>query len=239
MINENQKIIGKQEFLFENINHFKNYPSLRPWIGKSYSSNRILVVGESHYLEPGCSCHLDSERWYSGESSTDLTTENIKWMNTQRIITNGIKNRWKERSKLIYKNLESALKQTGLFHEIEPYSPFEYIAYLNFFQRPAQTDGDSIKPDRNDITYSRLILNEILLTINPRLVIFCTRLGAKEANLKNIKLENPHIQLHVTAHPASAWWNRPSKKSGGVTSRQSFIEFLKGNTNNKSESLLG
>lgn len=221
------------------ISHFKNYPSLMPWVGNNYARARLLIIGESHYLEPECTCHLNSNEWYSGKSAKSLTPKNIKWMNTRNIITNGINNGWKERSKLIYKNIDLALRQTGIFNETHPLRPFDYIAYLNFFQRPAQSDGASIKPDENDINNSRIILNEVIKCLNPTRVVFCTKLGAKKADLKKFGLENPNIQFHVTAHPASAWRHRSTKKDGPTTSRQSFIDFLKKEQAGADENIFG
>jgi hypothetical protein len=122
--------------------HLGLYPNFLPWVGMGYREAvlKILLLGESHYLPSGVSYHHDADAWYSGIQIA--SAEDLKWMTTRSIIQNGLYNEWKGPSKTIYRNLSSALKATGFSPE-EP--PFVSLAYMNFFQRPAETTGDSIR----------------------------------------------------------------------------------------------
>jgi len=50
------------------ISHYGLYPEMMPWIGKDYPESRmkLLLLGESHYLEENSTYHHDRESWYAG-----------------------------------------------------------------------------------------------------------------------------------------------------------------------------
>ncbi|MHD0644876.1 hypothetical protein ACYPKM_04565 [Pseudomonas aeruginosa] len=207
------------------IEHLAKYRNLMPWVGPGYrdAGLKLLLLGESHYLPDGVTYHHDAASWYAGIQVTD--PDHIKWMNTRGIIANGISKKWKGKSKTIYRNLTAALLDAG-FPSDHP--AFSQLAYMNFFQRPAEDTGDSIKVKEIDRQVSSSTVADVVKCLRPDLVVFCSKLAWRVASDIGLALKLQEIGITVgdTPHPASAWWNRASKKRGGRTGRQNFIELL-------------
>lgn len=198
----------------EAIDHFVLYPSLLPWIGKNYrdANSKLLIIGESHYLKDGSTYHLDPVAWYAGVDLTNVLEKDINWFRTRGTVSNGIATNWKLKSKAIYRNIAKALETKGIGHGCAD-GPFGEIAYMNYFQRPAQVSGDSIRVAPLDVIRSAEVVAQVVSVLKPDLVIFCTSLGwkaAKSAGLDDV-LRSRGITVKSTVHPSSAWWNRPRR----------------------------
>ncbi len=209
------------------IGHYQLYPELYPWIGREFhlQPTRILVLGESHYLDPRSAYHHDAAAWYAG---LDIQAKDDRhWIKTRTIIANGIKNRWKEKSKLIYRNIEGALHSAGV-SVVEEASPFQGMAFMNYFQRPAQVSGASIRVTELDRKHSAAILNSVVDILAPQILIFCSVLAGKEARAAGVlnPLAHRHIRFAVTPHPASRWWHTPMRKYQGKSGKEMFIHAL-------------
>jgi hypothetical protein len=50
---------------FMNIDFYKKYPQMLPWVGSEYDLTKILIIGESSYLCEKSSIHKDPKGWYS------------------------------------------------------------------------------------------------------------------------------------------------------------------------------
>ena len=50
------------------IDHYQVYPEMKPWVGHEYdfSEAKILIIGESHYLDVGSFYHHNPQEWYDG-----------------------------------------------------------------------------------------------------------------------------------------------------------------------------
>ena len=222
----NESSIAFDEDLLK-VDHYKKYPEMMPWIGCGFTTQKIkiLLIGESHYLPKDCIYHLDAEAWYRGTSTT--ITKGRGSFTTRDIISSGTKDNWKKKSRAIYKNTENAIYESRLF-SIKPATTYANTAFMNFFQRPAQTNGDSIKPSNLDITVSNEVFSNVVKIIRPDVVIFTSSLAykaaAKEQSLKYLKEMN--IQYTRCPHPYTSWWNRPSKKYENKTGRTHFIDFI-------------
>lgn len=212
---------------FSQVPHYRLYPELYPWVGKHYvaQDTKILVLGESHYLHESSGYHLDAAAWYEGLSLEGKCDKH--WIITRDIVSNGIKNGWRPRSKLIYKNIEGALleaKVTGPAGE----TPFSTIAFYNYFQRPAEKSGDSIRVTELDRSHSAATLIAMLGILKPNIVLFCSKKAwraAKASDVVRCASENS-IRLVSTVHPSTSWWNRPMKSYKNRTGKQIFVEAL-------------
>lgn len=208
---------------FSGVGHFQLYPELYPWVGHAFHSHspRILVLGESHYLEPDSDYHHDATEWYAGISLQGKADR--AWTITRQIIANGLKNRWREKSKSIYRNIESAAVDAGIGASTLA-SPFHSIAFMNYFQRPAQVSGKSILVSELDEAHSAAVVKSVLEILSPQIVIFCSVLAWRAAR------ESVHRPQQVlfafTPHPATRWWHTPMRKYQGKSGRQVFIEAL-------------
>lgn len=211
----------------DSISHYKKYPNLKPLIGSNYTNAKIklLVVGESHYLDVESTYHHDPEDWYEGIDISDK--KDIGWMKTRSIIINGIKSNWKSRSKAIYRNIEKALFESELF-EKKPDSVFSEISFMNFFQRPAEITGKSIKVSEEDLIVSKSVFIDVVNIIKPDVVVFTSSLAYKTAKKGGALdlLRDSNIAFTRTPHPGMPWWNRVSKAYNNKTGRLHFIDFI-------------
>ncbi|HEY1148168.1 MAG TPA: hypothetical protein VGF27_06320 [Pseudoduganella sp.] len=206
------------------IPHYALYPEMMVAVGSHYAGphGRILVLGESHYLDkPEDSNH--PERWYEHrEFKLGKSAVNI---NTRNVFNNAILGRFPSKSKAIFHSLAAALADSG----IGPYpmrSPLQSIAYMNFFQRPAERAKLSIKVRPRDVSEAGRVLVDVTAALQPQLIVFASRLGwrhAKESGLL-MQLETAGVRTVGVPHPATSWWNRASGPMQGRTGRQRFIE---------------
>jgi hypothetical protein len=209
------------------IKHYQNYPEMRPWIGCNYAQARIklLLVGESHYLEINSTYHHDPIAWYEGMTISDK--DDWGWVKTRNIILNGIKTNWKSHSKAIYKNTEKALFESNFFDK-KPVTAYTDVGFMNFFQRPAEVSGKSIKVSEIDAMISNNVFQDVVSVISPDIVIFTSSLAfncAKGGNSLSF-LQDKKIKYIRTPHPGMPWWNRVSKAYKNKTGRDHFIHFV-------------
>ncbi|WP_375749996.1 hypothetical protein [Vibrio sp. HN007] len=236
--------MSKREELLELLalySHFKKYPRLTPWVGSKYpSGKKILIIGESHYLPEGVTYHHDIERWYAGNEEDlkndvqssciheDDKLNGIKYISTSGILRARSTDMPKEKRKkfsakghAIYRNIFSSLNSV-CFQKDNYLDTIDHVAYYNYFQRPAEKTGGSINVTKMDKEVAEATLKYLLQSLKPDLVVVVSK--------KVGKAIKPHLSEHkhiVTAHPASVWWNRKTKK--GTTGKSSFCQFLEKN----------
>ncbi|TRX73010.1 hypothetical protein [Pseudomonas mangiferae] len=64
--------------------------------------------------------------------------------------------------------------------------------------------------------------------LRPQLVVFCSALSwrvAKRSGLLNA-LRATGVAVRAAAHPASAWWHKPSRRLKDRSGRESFLAAL-------------
>lgn len=202
------------------IGFYQQYPEYLPFIGKNYVKNKILLIGESHYFPKESVWHRKPEQWYAG-SSTMLVGDEKYYINTRRVLNNIHGNKpsqpqvWKPIRK-IYANIEQVLIEAGF--ELE-HNLFSQVAFMNAFQRPAETTGDSIKVHQIDIDHAVDTINLVIDIIQPKHICFVSSKASKFL-AHQISLKSDHV-----AHPACVWWNRKTKK--GLTGKSQFLALIK------------
>jgi hypothetical protein len=209
------------EQLLSAVEHFRRYPEMLPFLGSDYEKNnipRILLVAESHYLPDGSTIHLDPSDWHKGNNE-NLSEEERRWINTRGILHCGKNQVWKAKGHTIYRHIEQVLLKAGLPHRE---NMFEYVAFMNFFTRPAIYKG-SFKDiaTKKDIDHSKNVFEKVIRIINPEMVCVVSTYSWRYAAsvLSNLEVKSQH-----TAHPASHWWNRKSKFGTGRDRMLSFLE---------------
>ena len=144
------------------------------------------------------------------------------WTYTMGVVRN--------RAHRIYNDLEAALRATG---RTEFVSGLDASAYMNFFQRPAETNGDSIQDDKSDDIYAAQTLQCVCEVLKPTKIYFASSRAYKglgvfvnDKHLKVTMKTEPTFPLENVgciegwfnnalighgAHPASCWWNKAVK----------------------------
>ncbi|SDJ80460.1 hypothetical protein SAMN05444748_1241 [Variovorax sp. OV700] len=209
----------------DQIEHYRTYPEMKLWVGTGFSARslKLLVVGESHYLPPEDQFHLDIGGWYARSA---VPPGRLGWVRTRAIIQNGINNRWKGRAKVIYRNIETALAASSAFGDGSA-QVFARIAFMNFFQRPAEVSGDSIKVSNQDAEVANTVFQAVVHVLKPTAVVFVSSKASHHAKSggSHAFLDAMGIGFARAPHPATAWWHRASPRYGNVTGKAHFIAF--------------
>lgn len=207
------------------ISHYSRYPEMMVAVGALYRNTnpRILVLGESHYINQAEAAN-HAELWYEERNiACEATVRNIS---TRKIFENSINGRKKSKSKAIFHSLASALKAAGIGDTL-PGSPLQSIAYMNYFQRPAEESGKSLKVQPRDILEATSVVGEVVSVLEPQLVVFASRLAWRHImTALSDQLQQAGIRTLDVPHPATSWWNRRSRPMKGQTGRQRFVSAI-------------
>jgi hypothetical protein len=218
---------GTKEFdqRFTEYWHYKNHPQMMPFVGKHWNnSKKLLIIGESHYLEPGFDANI-IKNWY--DIPIDELVEEGKdsaywWTNTANLIDS---TDYKSKGHTLWRNIDKAVHETG-FNPME--NVFCYMAYANFFQRPAEKTGDSIKFTDEDMKIANEALDFNINIIKPNYLFFVSSKSWRYYDKGIFDME----RTGHSVHPSCQWWNRKSSNFSKyfskehVTGKESFIDFI-------------
>lgn len=224
--------------LIQSVPYYSTFPQLLPLIGEQFGQHgkRLLLIGESHYLptldETGreITIHHDDETWYgANESLLDATQK--KWLNTRANAGSGHCQQYWSKAYTIYRNIEYAILESG-FQPADRTNMFQYVAYANYFLRPART-GVSLNVTGRDSQVSYETLQHLVRILHLEYLYFTSQLAWQ--SFQYIHGDTDHLdgaRMRVFPHPGSAWWNRRSKaypdRSGAPqTGKEVFISSLK------------
>jgi hypothetical protein len=207
------------------IPHYALYPEMRVAIGAYYTAApaAILVLGESHYLDQPRPENAP-DRWYVRRELHDKET--CRNINTRNVFNNAILRRKPSKSKAIFHALADALHDSGLTMP-GAHSALQSVAYMNFFQRPAERPKLSIQVHRRDIDVATSVLLDVAAILKPELVVFASRLAARHGRDVITGLHARGVRTVVVPHPSCAWWNRESAPMGGKTGRERFMDAVR------------
>jgi hypothetical protein len=218
---------GYDEALLK-IDHYTWHPQMIPFVGKEWGKHsRLLILAESHYL-PTDDDRQYSETWYD-LSASELPSEKHRiFTSTAHIVDSaGHKQRYKRKGHRIFLNIEQAILESG-FNPENTDNMFQYVAFMNFFQRPAEKTGKSIKVTDRDRSVAHSTLRDVMKIIEPDFLFFVSS-EAWKAYDKSL-FDRDHVGH--SCHPTSAWWNRKSRnytKPSGVnviSGKDSFVRFI-------------
>ncbi len=219
--------------LLNNIDNYKRYKEMLPFVGISWSSSDIktLILGESHYIDRDGLTKEQIQDWYNFDS-TGFSDYLSGYINTRKVITKAEKiDEYGFQSPLtIFYNIKSSLKDNIDFFKSERY-PFKFLTFSNYFQRPAFDEGESIINSHSDNVIAYKTLLGVVEIIRPKKIIF-TSSKAYYSFLSQRTKEHcegifSEIIIDSVPHPSCAWWNRTSPNYGNRTGRQKFIDLMK------------
>ena len=199
--------------------HYQNYPQMLPFIGEDYDkqNKRLLIISESHYLSEDST--LDVSKWYEMNEKC-LSVDEKQYTNTRNLL---YEHRAKQQT--IFKPIADAILEIG-FKPVD-INIFRYLAWYNFFQRPAEGTGESIRPTVLDREKAEETFTHIFDVINPTHVIFISSKAWGWAGILRDQFEDKPIVFDFTSHPNTSWWNREAKKYSNMTGKERFQDFLK------------
>lgn len=220
------RTIEYDEDLKSNIKHYANHKQMLPFIGKYWGKfKKLLIIGESHYLPPETK-KKTIKNWYK-LTSDQLTEDEYWWTATAELLDIAGENQiYKSKGHLIWKNIELAIIQSG-FNPSDKTNLFQYVSYMNLFQRPAQNTGDSIIYNDDDVVFANNVLKEVCSIIKPEYLFFVS------SKAYSVSENIDEVVIGHSCHPSCKWWNMKSKsytfatQTKPLTGKESFIRFLK------------
>ncbi|WP_055436956.1 hypothetical protein [Lacinutrix algicola] len=216
------------------LSHLKLHPAYLPHIGLKYNEARAktLIIAESHYVHKDYNNKFSVEDWYNNPKviyqALDAKNKGYKgWFNTRQVLEYYQSSNPLAKGHGIFNNLEIAYKEIGSEVKL-----FDECVYLNYFQRPSEVEGDSIKVQEIDSEIALenlMVLNEVL---KPNKIIFVSSKAYHNFMSNVTKAQKDQLPyVGSVPHPsASSWWNRKSKKYGlngaAATGKQKFIRIM-------------
>lgn len=155
----------------QNFEVYKKFPFLVPFIGKNYEGKthkKLLLVGESHYLPPESTFHLNAKKWYN--ESVRLSEKEDDWCNTQKIGSGNCSSKF-------LKTINPALCRVLGINESNNWA-FQEVAYYNYFLRPAKYEEGqclSLKATPLDKELAIKNLHDVLNILRPDLFFLLGR----------------------------------------------------------------
>jgi hypothetical protein len=206
------------------------HPELAPFIGKLYPKAplKVLFLGESHYL-PAVYNHKVGQEWYErSTASYGFSAEALAWLNTAAIIRHDvIESSYKNPAHNIYRNIGKVYGE--VFAKGDYPQALEYIAFGNYFLRPAEVCGESIiinSWDEEVRSFQQLAALEKQL--QPALIVFVSK-KAYESFVRVAQAQGATALLSKVKsvpHPNSAWWNRAIAQYEGRTGKEELKNIL-------------
>lgn len=205
--------------------HLEVHPNYLPHIGLKYNDSRVktLIIAESHFVPEVHNNKFSADDWYSNpEKVYKILDKDKGWFKTRGVIKYYQNYKKLAKGHTIFNNLEKVYKE--VFPEIDL---FDECVFFNYFQRPAEKQGDSIivhKKDSEIALENLMVINEVL---KPGKIIFASYKAFedfKRSVSKEQKEQLPYVGN--VPHPGSSWWNTKCKKYGlkgiAVTGKEKF-----------------
>ena len=194
---------------FCRIPHYTYHPEMMPFVGKHYPEARILLIGESHYLEPSDRERiLDVSKWYTTPSKKyDFCyPENF---NTREVIHNFLVGK-RSKAHSMFRNPANALIAALDLHDVSDSEAFCAFAFMNYYQRPASVYGKSIENKETDDEIAHRNLCEVQAVLNPAMTVFLSK-KAFDSFIRHGGAENEKIEY--VNHPTSSKWYNDNGKN--------------------------
>ena len=206
------------------------HPELAPFIGELYPKAplKVLFLGESHYL-PAVYNHKVGQEWYErSTASYGFSAEALAWLNTAAIIRHDvIESNYKNPAHNIYRNIGKVYGE--VFAKGDYPQALEYIAFGNYFLRPAEVCGESIIINGwDEEVRSFQQLADLEKQLQPALIVFVSK-KAYESFVRVAQAQGATALLSKAKsvpHPNSAWWNRAIAQYEGRTGKEELKNIL-------------
>jgi len=194
---------------------YKKHPSLLPYIGRHYNDTRILLLGESHYLDSEeDESTKKMENWYG----TQTENYNFKWpvnLDTRSVVNNYLNCRRSKAHSMFRKPAEALIKAWDL-NDVNDSEAFTSFAFMNYFQRPEANAGKSINLNEEDKKVACDTLNDVIKIIEPKLILFLSKKAYDSYIELAGDIEDKNIDY--VYHPTSKFWNKDNGKDKAVKS---------------------
>ena len=211
----------KNEFL-------KRHNECLPFIGEKYDDSRLLLVGESHYVEKEDVGYVDRQDYYE-ISYDDLPKGKYKgYINTRDVFKYRASN--KKYFESFFSNIATEIaiiiNHTSKVSLDQKRKAMQQFAFINYYKRPSYERGKTIRElttQDNMIAYD--ISCYIMDVLDPNLIVFVSKKAYDSfLNSDRNKQMRSKYRIESVSHPSCAWWNR--KRNDGKCAREDFYNYV-------------
>ena len=188
------------------IDLYKKHPTMLPFVGYHYPDTKILILGESHYLDPNENedAKKNMKHWYH------MPTEQYhfqypNYFDTRSVVGSYLTLR-RSKAHSMFREPAKALIEAWDLLDVNDSEAFTAFAFMNYFQRPEVSSGKTIALTEEDKDQAFAHLNKVVQILEPVKVVF---LSKKSFDAYASALD-PRISY--TNHPTSKHWNGPNGK---------------------------
>lgn len=227
MVVGNAGAIEYQNRILETVPFYSGHPYLVPFVGANYDNSakhrKLLLVGESHYMEKEVTVHRDVEGWYDYPPTEEHF--NSTWCTPQITCKDPHTGVFRQ---TITRELSKILVN------LSDDKVWDEVAFLNYFLRPSDECGKALSPkprDREEAIKVFAKNTEILL---PDVIVFVGVNAYKAADACEMFREargEHKIRCTCVYNPSYGWWNRPMSRqyddAKGKTAGAHFCDYLK------------
>ena len=190
--------------------HLQNFRCMSPWIGPNYTSSRLLIVCESHYLPDGITTlHHDVTTWYGSRQDCvpnpvihddDDVVKAHSYMDTIACIEHY---KCKKQNRT-YKKIE---QETGM--------SFDDFAFFNYIFRPVEKSARNYyHPKFNildkDRAISKMIMEWFIREYDPCKIVIASTCVVRYGGVKNVLDQYREIKKLCTSHPLYSRHGKPT-----------------------------
>ncbi len=232
------------------------HPEYMPYIGEHFEKYRILLIGESHYLDqyynPSLTPLEDMQGWWEGKQK--LSVNEQQYMYHTRNVVQRYVNGYRTQAHGIFTNTARVFAEVVLglpnVSAAQASEIFQHFAFMNFFQQPSlyfgksywdallKATGESSSTGRHPkalgiwtecVEHSVGVVDSVIETLNPQRVIFVSAAASEAYSPQYGNGKYAHEDfIFYTYHPGSRYWNIPGKLTGGVSGKAAFANALEG-----------
>lgn len=189
------------------IAHYRIHPEMLPYIGEHYKETKLMLVGESHYIE---AADLDAEhhQYFNNEWYKNPVPDNF--FDRGAFETRGVIRRFltlrRRRSYSMFRNPANALIENwGLNGMVCDSEAFSSVCFMNYFQKPASEAGKTICYTKDDNDVAAKTLKDVIEVLLPNRIIFLSK-KAYNAFEQSCKTMHEKIYIDYVDHPTSPYW---------------------------------
>lgn len=195
------------------IAHYRIHPEMLPYIGEHYKETKLMLVGESHYIE---AADLDAEhhQYFNNEWYKNPVPDNF--LDRGAFETRGVIRRFltlrRGRSYSMFWNPANALIENwGLNGLVCDSDAFSSVCFMNYFQKPASEAGETICYTKDDNDVAAKTLKAVIEVLSPNRIIFLSK-KAYEAFEHAYETMPENICIDYVNHPTSPHWYKENGK---------------------------
>ena len=201
------------------LENMKLHPEYLPYIGADYEKGRLLMVGESHYVDstkfPQLEQFFCPAKWY--KTSTDALFQGLDadsqkdWFCTRTVLYNFLSGRSGRAHSMFWNPVRVMDEVLNPNSNGEAFrSSWRYAAFLNYYQRPS-CDGKTLSCSDEDSHVAFETLCAVAGIIRPQMILFLSRKAYKDFCSEKGKkaCDSPALPpAFDLVHPTCAWWSR-------------------------------